>query len=300
MEYLPLLSSKVRRNVGASGVEKLKATIAEIQRNIPQEKHKIGAFFLADDTETTLQALANQLNTAIRTFQIELQLNTDEKVEGILRELKQLKHETHTSQSPPVKQDLQNLELIPLVALVAGPVTTPPAYRADVALAPHRVTACPTVRRVFADVTRSTTDPASNELAAQKQDLRRELRDIRCQMTADILKERRIVESLRELEAEVEGEGDATEVDFVTKARLEVFEAEPQTEWARRRRLEEIVEDVRRERRAPFVVPALLDTLIEISQLTSELICRVVGFDSPLPVSKAAAIAAASREFTER
>ncbi|KAJ7456230.1 hypothetical protein B0H11DRAFT_2009129 [Mycena galericulata] len=111
MEYLLFLSSKVRGNVGASAVEKLKATIAEIERNLPQDKHKIVAFFLADDTKTTLQALANQLDMAIRTFQIELQLNTDEKVEGILLELKQLKHENHTSQSPCVKQDLQNLEL---------------------------------------------------------------------------------------------------------------------------------------------------------------------------------------------
>ncbi|KAF8201351.1 hypothetical protein K438DRAFT_1821866 [Mycena galopus ATCC 62051] len=103
------------------------------------------------------------------------------------------------------------------------------------------------------------------------QDLRRELRDIRRQMTADIAEERKIVESLRELGAEVEAGGDATEVDFVTKARLERFEADLQTERARRRRLEEIVEDVRRERRAPFVVPALLDAFIEISQLTSEV-----------------------------
>ncbi|KAJ7240852.1 hypothetical protein B0H12DRAFT_50239 [Mycena haematopus] len=100
------------------------------------------------------------------------------------------------------------------------------------------------------------------------QALQRELRDIRRQLNADIVQERTIVENLRELGTEVDS--DTSETDFVTKVRLELFEAELQEERARRRRLEEIIEDIRRERREPFVVPALLDAFIEISKLTNE------------------------------
>ncbi|KAF7377458.1 hypothetical protein MSAN_00167600 [Mycena sanguinolenta] len=102
---------------------------------------------------------------------------------------------------------------------------------------------------------------------SEVQALQHELREIRRQLNADILEERKIVETLRELGAEVES--DASEIDFVTKARIEQFEAELQEERARRRRLEEVVEDIRRERKAPFVVPALLDAFLEISTLTN-------------------------------
>ncbi|KAJ6482524.1 hypothetical protein C8R45DRAFT_1001744 [Mycena sanguinolenta] len=110
------------------------------------------------------------------------------------------------------------------------------------------------------------TNPSETEIQA----LRRELREIRRQLNADILEERGIVESLRELGAEVES--DVSEIDFVTKARIELFEAELQEERARRRKLEEIVEDIRRERKAPFVVPALLDAFLDISKLTNQVL----------------------------
>jgi type II secretory pathway component PulM len=55
----------------------------------------------------------------------------------------------------------------------------------------------------------------------------------------------------------------------VTKARIEQFETELQAEREKRRRLEDAIEDIRRERREPFVVPALLDAFIEISKLTN-------------------------------
>jgi type II secretory pathway component PulM len=63
----------------------------------------------------------------------------------------------------------------------------------------------------------------------------------------------------------------------VTRARIEQFEAELQAERARRRRLEEIVEDIRRECREPFVVPSLLDAFIEISKLTNEALAPEEG-----------------------
>ncbi|KAJ7677954.1 hypothetical protein DFH06DRAFT_1167477 [Mycena polygramma] len=105
--------------------------------------------------------------------------------------------------------------------------------------------------------------------SSEVQGLRRELRDVRQQLSADIAQERALIENLRDLGAEVP-EADS-DLDFVTKARIEQFEKELQAERARRRRLEEIVEDVRRECTAPFVVPALLDAFVEISKLTNEV-----------------------------
>lgn len=56
----------------------------------------------------------------------------------------------------------------------------------------------------------------------------------------------------------------------VTRARIQHLEGALQDERAKRRRLEGIVEDIRRECREPFVVPALLDAFVEISKLTNE------------------------------
>ncbi|KAJ6551181.1 hypothetical protein B0H19DRAFT_1156798 [Mycena capillaripes] len=111
---------------------------------------------------------------------------------------------------------------------------------------------------------------------SEVQELRRELREVRRQLNADIVQERAIVENLRDLGVMEEG-SDASEIDFVTKARIEQFEAELQAERARRRRLEDIVEDIRRECRAPFVVPSLLDAFVEISKLTNEAIALEEG-----------------------
>ncbi|KAK7052119.1 hypothetical protein R3P38DRAFT_1636683 [Favolaschia claudopus] len=102
------------------------------------------------------------------------------------------------------------------------------------------------------------------------QSLRRELRDIRQQLSADIAHERTIIEKLRELGTDVDS--NAVEMDFVTRARLEHLEEELQAERDRRKRLEGVIEDIRRERREPFVVPALLDAFIEISKLTNDVL----------------------------
>ncbi|KAJ7843101.1 hypothetical protein B0H14DRAFT_2779443 [Mycena olivaceomarginata] len=88
------------------------------------------------------------------------------------------------------------------------------------------------------------------------QDLRRQLQDVRRQLRTGIAEEREIVENLRDLGVEVES--DASEIDF-SREHFPFFETELQAEREKRRRLEDIIEDIRRERREPFVVPALLD-----------------------------------------
>jgi hypothetical protein len=56
----------------------------------------------------------------------------------------------------------------------------------------------------------------------------------------------------------------------VLKARLRVIELELESERHRRQEAEVALMDVRRECKEPFVVPALLDAFIRISQLTTD------------------------------
>ncbi|KAJ7040979.1 hypothetical protein C8F04DRAFT_1081255 [Mycena alexandri] len=93
------------------------------------------------------------------------------------------------------------------------------------------------------------------------------------QLQTDLAQERTVIESLRELGVDMNSEsegGGGGEVDFVTKARIDHLTAELRAERAKRRRVEDVVEDIRRECRAPFVVPALLDAFVEVSRLTAE------------------------------
>ncbi|KAJ7276727.1 hypothetical protein C8J57DRAFT_1310214 [Mycena rebaudengoi] len=111
MEYLLFLSSKVTGDVGTDAVGKLEASIEQLKQSIPGDKHRIVAFFLADDTKARIQAVENHFAMTIHAFQISLQLNTDEKVGELLQELKELKNRKQSSESPYIKQDLENLEL---------------------------------------------------------------------------------------------------------------------------------------------------------------------------------------------
>ncbi|KAJ7100773.1 hypothetical protein B0H15DRAFT_460799 [Mycena belliarum] len=108
--------------------------------------------------------------------------------------------------------------------------------------------------------------PAGTEMHA----LQTELREVRAQLSSEIAKERVILQTLRDLGVEDDSLAATADMDFVTTARIQQIEDELQEERARRRRLEDFVGDIRRECRAPFVVPALLDAFIEISRLTNE------------------------------
>ncbi|KAJ7630260.1 hypothetical protein FB45DRAFT_915012 [Roridomyces roridus] len=111
MEYLLLLSTKVKGETGSAAVEQLRITTEEIGRKIPEDRHKIIAFFLADETKGKIQALASQLGTAVQIFQVALQLNTDEKVEEVRHELRALKLGNEASSTGGILQELKNLQL---------------------------------------------------------------------------------------------------------------------------------------------------------------------------------------------
>ncbi|KAJ7472451.1 hypothetical protein B0H11DRAFT_1354710 [Mycena galericulata] len=99
--------------------------------------------------------------------------------------------------------------------------------------------------------------------------LRRELREVRHLLNEDIAQERMILQQLRDLGVE-ESPTDTAGDDFVTRARIQHLEEELEEERAKRRQLDKVVADIRRECREPFVVPSLLDAFIEISKLTNE------------------------------
>ncbi|KAJ7276726.1 hypothetical protein C8J57DRAFT_1504552 [Mycena rebaudengoi] len=105
MEYLLFLSSKVTGDVGTDAVGKLEASIEQLKQSIPGDKHRIVAFFLADDTKARIQTVENHFAMTIHAFQ------AYEKVGELLQELKELKNRKQSSESPYIKQDLENLEL---------------------------------------------------------------------------------------------------------------------------------------------------------------------------------------------
>ncbi|KAJ6618192.1 hypothetical protein B0H10DRAFT_1268191 [Mycena sp. CBHHK59/15] len=103
------------------------------------------------------------------------------------------------------------------------------------------------------------------------QNLRRELWDVRRQLTADLAREMTILQNLKDLGAdETASKSSSLGSDFASKALMQNLEAELQHERKERKRLELIVEDIRRECREPFVVPALLDAFVSISNLTTQ------------------------------
>ncbi|KAJ7489166.1 hypothetical protein FB451DRAFT_684011 [Mycena latifolia] len=123
------------------------------------------------------------------------------------------------------------------------------------------------------DRNRYTTIPDPSSRPAQTPEvhaLQRELRDVRQQLTAEIEKERAILQTLRDYGVEDDVLSATPDSDFATKARIQQLEGELQAERAKRRMLDDFVEDIRRECRAPFVVPTLLDAFVEISRLTNE------------------------------
>ncbi|KAJ7770288.1 hypothetical protein DFH07DRAFT_272579 [Mycena maculata] len=119
----------------------------------------------------------------------------------------------------------------------------------------------------YAHADRTPHDP-------EVQALRRELWEVRRRMTADVAEERVLLQKLRDRGVE---EGRDADRDFVTGARIQQLEAElrdaqagAKYERSKRHRLEAVVEDIRRECKEPFVVPALLEAFLTISNLTTE------------------------------
>ncbi|KAF9465993.1 hypothetical protein BDZ94DRAFT_1296168 [Collybia nuda] len=105
------------------------------------------------------------------------------------------------------------------------------------------------------------------------QKLTQELWDLRRQVTAGVARETAIIRELRTLNSTFVPEPSiqvkSSEV-LATKTRLEAVENELRAERKKREEAEIALNDIERECRDPFVVPALFDAFVSISRITSQ------------------------------
>ncbi|KAF8884428.1 hypothetical protein CPB84DRAFT_1789187 [Gymnopilus junonius] len=130
--------------------------------------------------------------------------------------------------------------------------------------------------------------------------LTREAWDIKRQMTALVAREAVVIEELRKLDArwipdavrikigidnnEAEGDGGSREKEM--KQRIEKLEKQLEEERMLREEAENAIADVRRECKNPFVVPSLLDALVDLSKLTTKALRPPAGPGSYPVISK--------------
>ncbi|KAJ7267223.1 hypothetical protein C8J57DRAFT_362124 [Mycena rebaudengoi] len=103
--------------------------------------------------------------------------------------------------------------------------------------------------------------------------LSRALQDIRKEVASGLVKEAALLQALKKL-----GAPDITvrsaelnpHNNFISKLRVQLLETELQNERQKREEAEELVQEVVRERKVPFVVPALMEAFIAISKLTTQ------------------------------
>lgn len=62
---------------------------------------------------------------------------------------------------------------------------------------------------------------------------------------------------------------DSSAENFASRIRLRVLEVEIETERQKKLEYELVLRDIRKECKAPFIVPSLLDAFIEVSKLTN-------------------------------
>ncbi|KAF8962106.1 hypothetical protein BDZ97DRAFT_1826411 [Flammula alnicola] len=110
--------------------------------------------------------------------------------------------------------------------------------------------------------------------SASVQRLSRESYDVKREIAASIAREAGIISELKALnspwipkQTRLEGENSAA-MDAI-QARLAQVEMELETEKRLRKEAEDAIMDIRRECKAPFIVPSLLDAFVELSRLTT-------------------------------
>ncbi|KAJ7176803.1 hypothetical protein C8R46DRAFT_1346755 [Mycena filopes] len=97
-----------------------------------------------------------------------------------------------------------------------------------------------------------------------------ELQQISKEVSGHLLKEQAILHALNNLNAEIpEPLPPSADDDFIARVRLQMLQDEFDAVLAKRQAVEESVREIARERRAPFVFPALMDAFVGISRLSS-------------------------------
>lgn len=103
------------------------------------------------------------------------------------------------------------------------------------------------------------------------QRLTRESCDIRRQINADSVRYANITSELKQLKAPyIPGPLKTRIQDSILEGRIKKLEQDLDTERRLRLEAEDVVTDLRRECKAPFIVPGLLDAFIKLSRLTTQ------------------------------
>ncbi|KAF8799813.1 hypothetical protein BYT27DRAFT_7200793 [Phlegmacium glaucopus] len=121
---------------------------------------------------------------------------------------------------------------------------------------------------------RPTTDTISRPKVSDVpkiQRLTRESCDIRRQITADAARDATIISELKQLNAAyIPQPLKVGNTDTNMEARIKKLEQDLEAERRMRLEAEDVIRDIRREYKAPFVVPGLLDAFIKLSRLTTQ------------------------------
>ncbi|KAJ7040976.1 hypothetical protein C8F04DRAFT_1081235 [Mycena alexandri] len=100
-----------------------------------------------------------------------------------------------------------------------------------------------------------------------------ELQEIHREVAAHLMKEQAILQALKNLDAKsaelVDPSPSTDNDDFVARVRLQMLQNELETVLVKRQAAEASVRGIARERRAPFVFPALMDAFVGISRLST-------------------------------
>ncbi|KAF7369211.1 hypothetical protein MVEN_00248700 [Mycena venus] len=155
----------------------------------------------------------------------------------------------------------------PLPSPIPG-LTTLPVRRTSVERSKAKVV--PTLSHVQL-APKENDNPVVHELSFTLQEIRKEIE-------ADLIKEQAILLALKNLDAPVTELVDPTpnaQNNFIAKVRVQMLKTELENMIAKRRVIEDSIKEIARERRPPFVSPALMDAFVGISRLST----HVLGID---------------------
>ncbi|KAJ7156640.1 hypothetical protein C8R46DRAFT_1196151 [Mycena filopes] len=116
------------------------------------------------------------------------------------------------------------------------------------------------------DIDTETSEERDSGASTPVADLRHELQEVRARLDRHSAQEIGLLERLRQLGDPVDEEEDLKHMNENKRLASELS-----TERAERQRVEETLLEIRRDRRTPFVVPALFDAFVGVSHLTDEV-----------------------------
>lgn len=177
--------------------------------------------------------------------------------------------------TPPIKPATERTTTLVTPAM---PIATRSSFATNSSLATSLALASTSITST--SLAAITGRPPNSSDLPKIQTLSRELWDIRRKLTADGVRESAILDKLKLLHAAYVPEPMSASSDRALQAlktRLREVEKDLENERHLRLKAEATLQDIRRECKAPFVVPALLDAFISISNLTTQALQHSKG-----------------------